>query len=530
MKTQGLRRALRGLYTDMCFLLDEPAHYAGHQGLSIDQARQDLAGYQLDLEEAISGIKEARKRLIFFYARLLTSLRDDDWKRSWLEEEGEALDVWLCLEMVLKEGGLGKLLAKRGQRAYLAPKELRDFLSQAGYVQAYRQDTSRLQRLLACLVYAQENGQDVLDSLQYADIEEIGAIRKDYVYVVDRGQKVRLLGLSFPDNEALYRAQKKGTSLARPQFDYKRPALSVDKKSGTRVSVAGYLATPDQAALYYNERIFRLKKITLEGLRDDYRTIDEGLYRLLCLNQKTKGSFLVTGGEMGIGKTTFLQALIEKIPDYWGIGILDTENELAAQTHYPTKNIITLVESPRLSIDQGFRYLLKTARDVMVVGEITKKEEVENLVQGAIRLNAGIGGTLHAASAGLGIDCCAQLLAGRQDPHILQKNLAQSLDLIIQLMRHPQDADRILVEELVEVVGRQVNYDDMSLEELCREDYLRRLDPRPYRLRRLAYYDLDQEAFVYLKAPSKGYLAERARYLGQGEVDDFLLFWQSLCS
>jgi hypothetical protein len=38
---------------------------------------------------------------------------------------------------------------------------------------------------------------------------------------------------------------------------------------------------------------------------------------------------------MGVGKSTFLLAMMEKVPDMWGIGILDTQNELQARKKYP---------------------------------------------------------------------------------------------------------------------------------------------------------------------------------------------------
>lgn len=526
MTDKDLRQALMLAYHDCCRLIDDAASYSKHLGLSHQEGKRLLDQHNQALEAAIQGQIAAREEVISFYASLLQSLRSSEWLSHLLEPPH---GPWLLLEVVLAQDKLESLLGGLEDRAFIDGQDLHDMVQRHDVMEPFHEDPRRALRLIATMLYAQENGQDVLDGLQYAFVEEIGATRPDYVYLVYRGRKIRLKGLSFPSRNALYRAQKKATSLARPQFDYNRPAVTVDKKSGTRVTVAGYLATPDADALYFNERIFRLKNITLETLRDKYHTIDGPIYELLCINQRSKGSFLVTGAEMGIGKTTFLQSLIQKIPDYWGIGIMDTENELNVQNNYPEKNIITVIENPHLSIEEGFRYLLKTARDVMVVGEITRKEEMENLIQGAIRLNVGIGGTLHAACASMGINCCAQLLKGEGQVLSAQENLARSLDLIIHLARHPQQKERIVVEEIVEIKARQIDYESLSEADLQKEVWLQRLDPRPYRIRSLVHYDFIRDCFVYDKLPSDAYLQKRAAYLDKTSIESLRKTWAALC-
>ncbi len=511
MEDKEMRERLADCYHTVSSILEDPQDYARAFSLGKDMARSKWQSWQKIREEAIQGILESRNHLVLLYTSVLVREVADDKLEDFFRMPRP---YWLLLELILDLKGLEELL-RSNERAVLSREDLECFLvGRSSELEAYLADATYRRRLVSRMMFAQENGQDVLDSLQYQNIDELGALRADYVYLVYRGRKIHLSGLSFASSNALYRVQKKAAQRARPQYDFNRPALSVDKVSGSRVTVAGYLATPTSGDLYFNERLFNLKRVTLESLRDHYSTIDEKIYRLLCLNQEGRGSFLVTGSEMGIGKTTFLSALIEKIPNRWGIGILDTENELRVQEHYPEKNIITVIENPHLSIEKGFRYMLKTSRDVLVVGEITCREEMESLVRGAIRLNAGIGGTLHASKASMAISCCANLLKEKGTQHASgEENLADSLDLIIHLARHPHENRRIVVEEIVEVKRKSCSMEGLSLEELQRTEILRRLDPKPYELKTLVRFDYERNVFRYLEPPSCTYMEKVGRYV-----------------
>ncbi len=503
MNECDFRMSLKEIYEQMNAVLEDPVAY----GKLFDADRQDseekVKSLHRNRDRALKGQASSKKKIIHLYALLLERLVGLTQCQAMLQPP---YAHWLLFELLLDASCLMELLSSL-QGASLHRAAMEEFYGRhKERIEKRLHTTSYVFLLLARLIYAQEQGQDVLESLQDAGVDEMGALRKDYVYLVWRGKKILLEGLCFPSTNALYRVQKKASMQARPPYDFNRPALSVDKGSGSRVSVAGYLATSGSKDLYFNERLFNLKRVTLESLRDDYQTIDERIYELLCIHQSGKGSFLVTGAEMGIGKTTFLSALIEKIPNYWGIGILDTENELRAGENYPEKNIITVIENPHLSIEAGFRYLLKTSRDVMVVGEITRKEEMESLVQGSIRLNAGIGGTLHAAKASLGMDCCSNLLKNTGDVHrVTEENLASSLDLIIHLARHPQETKRIVVQEIVEVRLKEKDFSDKSLEELTKLVLLQRLDPKPYEICSLVHFDVECNDFVYTSLPSQQY-------------------------
>ena len=88
------------------------------------------------------------------------------------------------------------------------------------------------------------------------------------------------------------------------------PILVTAKNNSNRISVAGYDVTPGDEDLYYNERIFNLSVVSLEDIKDEYNTIDDCILEFLKFNQKGRGSFIVSGSDMGVGKSTFLLSMM----------------------------------------------------------------------------------------------------------------------------------------------------------------------------------------------------------------------------
>lgn len=499
---QKLRKMLRKWYQHLWEILQNPGEYGRLLGLTVQEATGRLEALGDVKERASAGSRRDKEYLVGVYASLLSrqeGVGDVDLPGSWPQG-----CPWLLLELVLAMGWLPRVLQRQEDRAAIGREDLLGVLKQERRVlERTMEDRGFCIRFLARLMFAQEDGQDVLENLQHEDVEELGALRPDYVYLVKRGRKIRLAGVSFPGSESLLRIQKKAARQARPQYDYNRPALTTQKISGSRVTVAGYHATPSGQELYFNERLFDVRGVTLEILQERYRTIDRMIRRFLDLNQKGRGSFLVTGAEMGVGKSTFLMAMLEKVPAFWGIGMLDGCNELKAAERYPDKNILTLVENPAMGLEESFGHLLKTSRDIVCVGEVTRPEEMLCLVHGATRLNAGIGGTLHAASPELVPACCRNLLKASglySDDDRAEEELARSLDLIIHLRRHRYDPGRIVLDRLVQVDVREP--DDETL-----------VHGRPYTLRTLVRFDDEQDCWVRQGLPSAEYVEKICRYV-----------------
>jgi len=508
MDNAELRDTLKQLYSGMREMLEDPRQLEYSFGLKPGEGSRIPAELSRARDQAGGGDLRARDYLLGYYGMLLSRIPGTD---GLLTEPGFWKNCpWMQLELILLLGLFPRLMdqAER-ERSSPGPENYCELLREhETELSGLQEDTAFRRRLLARLVYAQENGQDVLEYLTGEPLDEVGVLRCDYIYVVRRGRKYRLRGISFPDAGTLQRIQKRAVREARPPFDYSNPAVSADRACGSRVTVAGYLATPTGGELYYNERLFSLREVTLEVLEEKYRTLDGRMRRLLSLNQQGRGSFLVTGSEMGVGKTTFLSALLEKVPECWGVGVLDAQNELRCASRYPDRNILTLVESPRLSLEEAFRHMLKTSRDVLCVGEITRPEEMACLVAGANRLSAGIGGTLHSSAPRTVIPNCRNLLKATglySDDLRAEEDLALALDLIIHLGRHPASPGRIVVEDLVQVLPGSPEL--------------------PWRLKTLCRYDPDRDRWVVLGAPEGEYLQRLRRFAGPEKVGEVIKEW-----
>lgn len=443
----------------------------------------------------------------------------------------------MIFELLLANRMIGALIDKYAVESRIDEELLRHIAlteeTEDSYLIRYQEKQEQL-RFIAGLLYAATYGQDCIESLQFQDINEIGVLNKDYIYISYKGRKFRLSFLSFETGSMIINIQKKTTQNSALNFDRQNPIIVTAKLNASRISAAGYDVTPGAEDIYYNERIFQLKAISLEDMRDRYHTIDEALYALLQYNQKGRGSFLVTGSDMGVGKSTFLLSMLEKYPDNWGIGILDPQNELQAGKKYPEKNVLTLVENDKKNLSQCFAYLLKTSRDVMVVSEITMPEEVSELVNAALRLNAGVCATMHSLSPYEVVPNLRNLMLKTemyQDRMIAEEDIAGSIDLLIHLSRLP--SGRIIVEavyelyidkpELCSAEADLLHADDRTLRRVLlrvgAQALLHKASGRQYILRPLIRYDTKGDRWNAEQPPSEQYLTKMKRYAGEAETE-----------
>lgn len=502
--------------------------------ISDTAAESMIKEYNLMKDRAILGDQSARSFVISQYARMLRYLGLNNFADmhsyvNFSEVENNEPDV--IFELLLAVYDINYLANKYGTPEIVTKEMLLDVISREK--DAIGQHFSHFANqliLLATLIYVREYGQDCIDTLQYQDINEIGILNKDYIYIVYRGQKIYLKFLSLPSTNTILNIQKKTTTESAYNYDEHNPSVITAKLNSSRISVAGYDMTPTSENLYYNERIFNLQKITLEEMRDTYSTINQEIYDFLVYNQKGRGSYLITGSDMGVGKSTFLLAMIEKIPQLWGVGVLDTQNELQAHKKYPDKNILTLVESEKRSISQCFEYMLKTSRDILIVGEITKPAEVSELINASLRLNAGVGATFHSLSPEEVILNCRNLLMRTEmyaNAEIAEVDLAKGLDLIINLMKLP--SGRIVVSSIDEIMYVENN---IWLEPVLEDSRDKKIDKildmlqlilakslyqNKYRLNRLVQYNKDTDEWQILNTPSEQYLSKLSQYTSKDD-------------
>ena len=502
------------------------------------KAEKAIRSFTSVKDMAALGNKNARQNIVDYYVRILES-----YDKSALDEMINKAVDFINIEKNLPEVVFELLLAdfsfEEIWRHYLEVVSDTTVMEESAlmttaiemanktyFLEKYSNKRERL-NFVCLLLYAVSYGQSCIESLQYKDINEIGVLNKDYIYIVYKGTKIHLKFLSFDNSGTIINIQKKTTQKSALNYDMQNPMLVTAKSNSNRISVAGYDVTPSEEDLYYNERIFNLDVVSLEDIKEKYNTIDNNILEFLKFNQKGRGSFIVSGSDMGVGKSTFLLSMIGEYPSSWGIGILDPQNELQVGQKFPNKNVITLVENSKRNMAQCFAYLLKTSRDVLVVSEITLPEEVSELVNSALRLNAGVSATMHSFSPAEVVPNLRNLMMKTpmyKDKNTAEEDIANCIDLIIHLKR--TNTGRIVVESIHEVYcdfserDAYLETSEIALSCLMRLgiEYLSGLlAGKKYILKKI--FEYKDGRWLMPETPSDSYFEKMSRYAGQNRVE-----------
>ncbi len=537
-----LKKRLQELYLGIEGIYEDPDFYANIYGIDQAQALRELKDFVMLKDRAVLGDYGARGYIINQYVKVLKDVLGINEKQL---VDFITLDRWqendcsVLFEILLDHYDMGWLVDHYHLQTTVTREDIiHIFQKELEVLREHYQPITKRIKVLATMIYAHEDGQDAIDTLQHHNINEIGVLDKDYIYIVYKGKKIRLGFLRIEDNGTIINIQKKTTRNSKVQYDEQNPTVVASKNNASRITVAGYAATASASDLLYNERIFNLKKITLEEMQDTHKTIDDLIYKLIVMNQRGRGSYLVSGSDMGVGKSTFLAATIEKVPDYWGIGILDTQDELQARKKYPWKNIITLIDNPKRCIAEQFQIMLKMARDVLFVGEITKPEEISQLINSCLRLNSGVGGTIHLFSPFEAIANCRNLLMGTamyDNSEKAEEDISRGIDLIFHLCKLKDG--RIIVERVVEICYLEKNYDiplvlEGSVEErfsnvinMAQMALSKYLYQRCYRYNEIIRFDRTNDQWIPMNLPSEHYFNKISQFVPWKEIEDFRGFF-----
>jgi len=535
-----ISKKITELYEMIEDITDNIDRYSELLKISKDKAEKDIEYFKL-LRMKSRGNRQARKYVINTYIRFMVSVFnfDDEIIKDYIDFNNlQNNDVSVLFEILLDTFDLSEIIEKYKLHVKINEKDIREIVkNEENQLKEHFKKTIERIRLIATLIYASEDGQSVIDSLQYHNINEIGFSRKDYIYIEYKKKKYFLSFLRFKDNETALNIQAKNTINTKPHYDQNHPIVVSNKDNSNRITVAGYISTPTEDHLYYNERIFNLENIFLETMRDKLRTIDSLIYDLLLLHLEGKGKHLVTGADAGVGKSTFLNSMILKIPDKWGILILDSSYELQSDRKDPDKNIYFLIENPLLTVRENFEYGLKMARDIVNYGEIVKSEQMAELINTGLRLNCGIGATLHSFSPFEVIQNCRNLMM-RSDMYdnsdVAEADAARCIDLIFHLGKHPKEEGRIVVQNVVEVIYRDQNtyiepvltgkrkdmiFNLLKMSQLAIHKYLYR---KNYMYNEIIRYDENKDDWLPVNLPSNDYLKRISMYVSQEKIDGWI--------
>lgn len=537
----NIYKTMGTLYEKIDEITSDINRYADVFGVTKVEAEKDIDDLK-NFKEISIGNKHARSYVINLYTKLLISYYelDEEIVNHYINFKNIFdNDIRIIYELILARYDISYLVEEY-KLGYKISEE--DFIriaqTEEEEINNYFKKLVTKVRLIATILYSIEDGQDAIDTLQYHDINEIGFNRKDYIWISYKSYKYYLSFLSFKDEDTLINIQSKTTVKTKPHYSPKNPIVVSNKDNSNRITVAGYISTPTKKHLYYNERIFNLPDISLETMRDELNTIDDLIFDFVKLNQEGKGKYLVTGSDMGVGKSTFLVAMMGKIPDKWSIGIIDSQDETQADVKYPDKDIRMLIVNTIVGIKENFEKILKMKRDILNVGEITAPEHIAELINAGLRLNSGVGATMHSYSPYEVVTNCRNLMI-RSDMYdnseVAESDIARCIDMVIHLKRHPSEHRRIIVDKIVEVEYiEQDNYikpclvgslEDkistfLNMAQLALSKHLYR---KNYRYNDIIRYDNDKDGWIPINLPSQKYFNKmiESNYVTKRRIEDW---------
>jgi pilus assembly protein CpaF len=192
-------------------------------------------------------------------------------------------------------------------------------------------------------------------------------------------------------------------------------------------------------------------------------TLPESLASELIRHVEERKNILISGGT-GTGKTTLLNALASYIPDDQRLVIIED----TAEIQIVKPNLVRFearceqLGIPAVTIRELLKATLRHRPDRIILGEI-RGGEAFDLLQ---LLNTGHSGTLstvHATSAQQGLSrfTSCVLESGIDLPyHAIKSNIADSLNVIVQIERRPGQR---FVSEVLEIRGYDPDADRYDL-------------------------------------------------------------------
>lgn len=304
-------------------------------------------------------------------------------------------------------------------------------------------------------IYKKEYGLGVIHDLvenkerKYNNIE---CIDYDWIEVELNDGKWHRLNLAF-DSEEEFK-----TVIRRAIQHDNKPDINEENALVESKRISGERITAGVKPVCYKNYLFIKLFNSFTPTEDEYLkrgSINHEITDFTRILFKILPSIAIIGG-INRGKTTFLKYLIgilKGVKPNIKIGTLAPDFEIKLQEMYPDLNVVSLQESEKINLLQGFRWLLRANRDVIIQEE----------ARGAEIAEAG-----KAARRGIG---CTITTAHVIDPESLPEEFAQmhlesgiSMEIDFLLYRYAQafnityrirqlDDGRRIIDDISELVA-----------------------------------------------------------------------------
>ncbi|MTE20783.1 CpaF family protein [Streptomyces sp. TRM43335] len=365
------------------------------------------------------------------------------------QDEGRLVSVYRA--KLLEEIDLAEMSAlAAAERRVRLERVLGHIISREGPVLSTQERSLLIRR-----VVDEALGLGILEPLlEDASITEIMVNGPDQVFV-ERAGRVERLPLRFASTEQLMQTIERIVSTVNRRVDESNPMVDARLPSGERVNVIIPPLSLTGPALTIRRfpRAYTLHEMIGLG------TLDE--HMLLLLSGLVRARFnVVVSGATGSGKTTLLNALSGLIPD--GERIITIED--AAELQLQQSHVISLESRPanvegqgRITIRDLVRNSLRMRPDRIIVGEVRGGETLD-MLQAMSTGHDGSLATVHANSAEDAL-MRLQTLASMSEVKIpfeaLRDQINSSLDVIVQLARHPDGSRRVGEIAVLDSRGRE---------------------------------------------------------------------------
>ena len=335
------------------------------------------------------------------------------------------------------------------------------------FAKEYPIDVDERMRLQKELFYSLRKYDVLSRLLEDDDITEIMINGFNHIFIEKRG-KVIETNESFSSKEKLDDVIQQIVGANNQIINETTPIVDTRLEDGSRVNIVLPPIAIDGSVM--SIRRFSKEPITLNRLIE-LNSISEEIKEFLGRLIRARYNIFISGGT-GSGKTTFLNALTEYIPEDERVITIEDAAELQV---IGIDNLVRLEarrENIEGELEVTIRDLVRTSLRMrpnrIIVGECRGAEAIEVLQA----CNTGHDGSLSTGHANSSNDMISRLetmvLQGMEIPVLaIRKQIASAIDIFIHLGRLPNGERKLI--EISEVIG--VEGEDIKLNTLYEFDY-----------------------------------------------------------